>query len=184
MQFDKWMESLISNATAIYGMHPLEINHGGQQQRQSIMSQANREQEMEASGADGLATVLGFLAECFTQLVSMVDPDFEFNWSGLDIEDRQEEIKIETQEIATYRTIDEIRQRRGEEPFAQPWSEVPLNSLVFQAAGLTGMAAMNEPPGEGEDVEGTEAENPGAEEEPEPALAKTFPWQGWEEVEL
>jgi hypothetical protein len=46
------------------------------------------------------------------------------------------------------------------------------------------MAAMNEPPGEGEDVEGTEAENPGAEEEPEPALAKTFPWQGWEEVEL
>jgi hypothetical protein len=105
MQFDKWMESLESNATAIYGMHPSEVNLAGRQQRHSVMNQANKEYEMEASGADGLATVLGFLAECFTTLTQLVDPEFGFGWSGLEVQDRQDEIRIETQEVTTYRSI-------------------------------------------------------------------------------
>jgi hypothetical protein len=97
-----------------------------------------------------------------------MDPDLEFVWTGLDIEKRADEIKVEQVEVTTFKTINELRMKHGDEPFPddKSWSNLPLNPLIFQAEGLTGAGAGGGAQG-GQGAEAGGAAAGGQREEPD-----------------
>jgi hypothetical protein len=142
MQFMEWHNVLVSLICAIYRKHPNRIYFEGGSQERAALFGHNRDEEIETSEEEGFRNNRLFFGQHLNRLVQLIDPDLTFTWSGLELDDRQAEIQIETAELATYVTIDELRERKGQKPFRQPWSQVPLNPLVFQAAGLTGGGEM------------------------------------------
>jgi hypothetical protein len=138
MQFSEWMATLEELVCAIYRVSRRRVNADMRGQSGSLGVGQARQEEIESSKEESFRIHRAFLEANLTYLVHLFDPDLEFTWTGLDAEDRSEEIKIEIQEMQNYRSIDEIRLGRGEEPYKQPWAEIPMNALVFQAAGLTG----------------------------------------------
>jgi hypothetical protein len=140
MQFSDWMDTLSSLVCGIYRITPQRLNlQGRDQQNRAAWGQAQQE-IIEGSKEEAFRIHSAFLAEKFTGLVRLFDSELEFVWTGLEVANRDEEIKIEVQELGNYRTINEIRIRHGDEPFPEEkaWSNLPLNPLVFQAEGLSG----------------------------------------------
>jgi hypothetical protein len=143
MQFTEWMATLEEMACAIYRVSRRRVNADMRGQSGSLGIGRARQEEIEASKEESFKVHSAFLAEHFTQLMRLIDPDLEFVWTGLDIEKRGDEIKVEQVEVTTFKTINELRMKHGDEPFPddKPWSNLPLNPLIFQAEGLTGAGA-------------------------------------------
>jgi hypothetical protein len=132
-----------------------------------------RDKEIEASEEEGFQINRAFFGENLAALVRLIDTDLTFTWSGLDAEDRNAEMQLETQDVQHFRSVDEIRQLRGDKPYKQPWSEVPLNPLIFQAAGIgaSGMPPGMEGPG-GQGPPGESGEDDGYPGVPPAVLAR------------
>jgi len=158
MQFMEWIDVLISLVCAVYRKHPNRIYFAGKANEGTMLFEHSKEAEIEASEEEGFRNNRIFFGQHLDNLVRLLDPKMTFTWSGLDVEDEQGQITIETQEVTHYLSIDKLLERKGEEPYRQPWSQVPLNALVFQAAGLTGGG----PGGEGDEGgdEGDQAQPP------------------------
>ena len=137
MQFMEWIDTLMSLACAIYRKHPNRIYFAGRARAGGVMFERGQTDDIEASEEEGFSTLRLFFGQHLTQLARILDPVMQLSWSGLDLEDRAAQIDIETKEVQHYVSIDEMRERKGIEPYHQPWSAVPLNALAFQAAGLT-----------------------------------------------
>lgn len=138
MQFMEWIDVLISLVCAVYRKHPNRIYFSGKAHEGTAIFEHSREAEIESSEEEGFVNNRIFFGSHLDSLVKLLDQDMAFTWSGLDLDDRQAQIAIETQEVTHYVSVDEMRERKGEQPFGQPWSKLPLNPLIFQAAGLTG----------------------------------------------
>jgi hypothetical protein len=155
MQFMEWMNCIMSLGCAIYRKHPNRIYFAGKSREGGIMFERTHSADIQASQEEGFATLRIFFGQHLTQLARLLDPAMQLSWSGLDLEDRAEQITIETKEVTTYLSVDELRERKGDEPFNTPWSKLPLHPLIFQAAGLSGGAP-------GQEGGGTEDQSPAA----------------------
>lgn len=137
MQFDEWMSTLASLVCGIYRLTPQRLNlHARDQENRGGMRQAQQHEMIEESKEESFQVHSAFLAQRLTHLVKLVDPDLEFVWTGLDIENRDDEIKVEVQEVTHYKTPNEMRRKHGDEPLEGAWADLPLNPLIFQAEGL------------------------------------------------
>jgi len=168
MQFTEWMATLEEMACAIYRVSRRRVNADMRGQSGSLGIGRARQEEIEASKEESFKVHSAFLAEHFTQLMRLMDPDLEFVWTGLDIEKRADEIKVEQVEVTTFKTINELRMKHGDEPFPddKSWSNLPLNPLIFQAEGLTGAGAGGGAQG-GQGAEAGGAAAGGQREEPD-----------------
>ena len=156
MQFDEWMSTLASLTCGIYRTTPQRLNlQARDQQNRGAWGSAQTELLAE-SKEESFQVHSAFLAEHLTGLVRLVDPELEFVWTGLDVENRDAEIAVEAQEVTLYRTPNELRLRHGDKPFEgedAAWADLPLHPLIFQAKGLSGGAAgggEQDMPGEGD----------------------------------
>jgi len=143
MQFTEWMATLEELACSIYRVSRRRVNADMRGQSGSMFgggSSRAAQEQIEASKEESFKVHSAFLSEHFTQLTRLIDPDLEFTWTGLDIENRDEEIKTEQIEVTTYMTPNEMRMKHGNEPFPadKKWGDLPLNQLIFQAEGLAG----------------------------------------------
>jgi hypothetical protein len=155
MQFAEWMATLEELACSIYRVSRRRVNTDMRAESASLTGGQARQEEIEASKEESFKVHSAFLAEHFTELVHLLDPEMEFTWTGLDITNRDEEIKVEQIEVTTYRTVNELRLKHGDEPLPGKWADLPLNPLIFQAEGLTGGGGEQDggPPGaEGENA--------------------------------
>jgi hypothetical protein len=173
MEFMQWMNSLISLVCAIYRKDPSRIYCQGMTHQGTALFEHTRDKEIEASEEEGFQINRAFFGENLAALVRLIDTDLTFTWSGLDAEDRNAEMQLETQDVQHFRSVDEIRQLRGDKPYKQPWSEVPLNPLIFQAAGIgaSGMPPGMEGPG-GQGPPGESGEDDGYPGVPPAVLAR------------
>jgi hypothetical protein len=178
MQFSEWMATLEELACAIYRVSRRRVNADMRGQGGSLGIGKARQEEIEASKEESFKVHSAFLSEHFTQLMRLMDPELEFVWTGLDIENRPDEIKVEQVEVSTYRTINELRLKHGDEPFPEDkaWASIPLNPLVFQAEGLAGGAAGGgqdgQPGGPGDGTEDAGDDESDREDNAEAALAR------------
>ena len=164
MEFTQWMDSLVSLVCAIYRKDPSRIYFTGKAHQGTALFEHTREAEIESSEEEGFQINRAFFGEHLSALVRLIDTDLTFTWSGLDVEDREAELRIETQEVQNFKSIDDVRQARGEKPYSKPWSQVPLNPLIFQAEGIGGGGMPGGAPGEGAPGEGED--DPDAEQYP------------------
>lgn len=138
MQFQEWMATLQSLVLAgIYRVSTrrAELQSGGGENNGQLFGQ-NQVEYVEASKEESFRIHSAFIKQHLTELVQMMDPDLEFAWSGIDLEDEEQISRIEQIEVTTYMTVNEIRARHNQEPFETPWGDLPLNQLIHQAEGL------------------------------------------------
>lgn len=111
MEFTQWVEYLLRLATALHGMDPSEINfditRAGSAQP---LFESPSEARVADSKENGLRPLLRFIARAINRhVIERIDDNFYFDFIGLDELSEAEKMQIRSQEISTYKTIDEVR---------------------------------------------------------------------------
>lgn len=93
MEFQQWMEFLISMVCSVYCIDPTELGFNFQKSA-STFGQDGQKERLNHSKEKGLKPMLMFLQKFMTKyIVSEIDPEFEFIFTGIDLEDEETIIK-------------------------------------------------------------------------------------------
>jgi len=159
MEFSNWIEFLIKVTSAIFSIDPSEINFpltGGA--NQNYMFEGNNEARLKFSKDKGLSPLLKFIQKKINKyIVSQLNPKYEFVFKGIDSTSPKEELELDEKAVKVFKTVNEIRQRRGHDPLEG--GDILLESNYTQAMMMAQQEAMG-----GEDMGGEGYEEPGAEE--------------------
>ena len=134
MEFNQWVEYLLKLSTALYGMDPAEINfdiaRGGTSQ---ALFESPSEGRLNDSKENGLRPLLRFIARTINHYVlSPIDDHFYFDFVGLDELSEPDKMQLRTQEITTYKTLDEVRAEADLPPLPDGSGQVVLNPVWAQ----------------------------------------------------
>ncbi len=121
MEYAAWMNYLVNISTAIFQISPDEINfestRGGAESAGGL-SEASPETRLKHSRDKGLIPLLSFIADLMTEhFVEPFDPNFCFQFVGLDAKDEAEVVKVRSQEVESYKSLDEVREEGGLPPY-------------------------------------------------------------------
>lgn len=136
MEFSDWMDFLIKVACAIYQMDPLEVNFKyGSGGNKSMFDSGNRAKIVESKDK-GLRPLLRFVAREFDRMIVFpTDPDFAFEFVGLESMTPKELADLQTQRIKTISTINEVRAENDQKP-------LPYGDIILDPQYLSYMQAM------------------------------------------
>lgn len=163
MEFNAWMDFLIKLTCSCYQMDPVEVNfqYGNMGQKSSLQQSSNREKITE-SRERGLRPLLGHLAAMINRnIIWPLNESFEFSFVGLDAFTKEEAAELQTKQIKTYRTVDEIRAEEDLSPLPDGKGEVILDPTWAQLQAQAAQAEMGGEGGFGGDEEGGEGDDGG-----------------------
>ncbi|RYF12879.1 MAG: phage portal protein [Deltaproteobacteria bacterium] len=144
MEMSAFNEVLIKAACGVFAIDPAEINFsfGNQGQTQSMGSQDNNEKVVH-SQERGLRPLLSHFANTInTHIIWPIDQDFHFTFMGLDAMTRDQSADLNTKQVKSYRTIDEVRADDDLEPLPDKKGEVILDPTYMQFVAMSQQAAM------------------------------------------
>lgn len=128
MEFSAWLDFLIKLICGVYGMDPMEVNFKYGTEAQKSLFESSNKDRITASRDRGLKPLLRFLARNITRyIVEPLNPDFCFEFGGLDIETPKEMADLNTTLVKSTRTIDEIRAQDGLKKLPEGKGEVILD---------------------------------------------------------
>jgi hypothetical protein len=91
MEFSEWVKFLLVMTCAVYRIDPSELGFQFKDQT-NIFGQAGQKERLQHSKDKGLKPILVFLQEVINYyLVSELDEDFEFVFTGVDAEEEKED---------------------------------------------------------------------------------------------
>lgn len=129
MEYSMWIEYLIKITCAVFLIDPAELNfdmHGGVQQ--TPLFESSQEWKLKASRDRGLKPMLRFISKQINdQIVHKLDDNFTFEFVGLDELTEQEKHELRKEQLATYKTMNEIR--RAEDLPDVPHGDVVMNPV-------------------------------------------------------
>ncbi len=136
MEYGNWMEYLVKITCAVFLIDPSEINfdlHGGVQQ--TPLFEASQEWKLKASRDRGLKPLLRFIARLINKhIIEPIDDAYTFSFAGLDELTEQEKHELRKEEVASYKTLNEVRIK--ENLPAIEGGDFPMNPTYFQARQL------------------------------------------------
>lgn len=101
MEFQKWMEFLIIMLCSVFTIDPSELGYQFQGQSQMFGQDGQRER-LEHSKKKGLKPLLLFLEKVITKwIVSEIDAEYEFVFTGLDTEDEAKSVELTGKKLAS-----------------------------------------------------------------------------------
>lgn len=129
MEFSAWMDFLIKVVCAVYQMDPIEVNFKyGAGGAKSMFDSSNRAKLTESKDR-GLRPMLRFLAREFDKyIIHPLDPDFTFEFVGLDSQTPKELADLQTQRVRTIYTIDEMRAEQDLPPLPNGTGQLILDA--------------------------------------------------------
>lgn len=99
MEFSEWVKFLLVMTCAVYRIDPSELGFQFKDQT-NIFGQAGQKERLQHSKDKGLKPILVFLQEVINYyLVSELDEDFEFVFTGVDAEDEGRQVEIDAKKI-------------------------------------------------------------------------------------
>lgn len=120
MEFEKWMNYLVNIVCAIYQIDPAEVNfpnNGGVSGNGGSVFESSQEVKLKNSKDKGLKPLLRFIESILNKyVVSKFSQDYVFAFTGLDEKSEEEKAELDTKQVKTWRTINEIRKEHGEKP--------------------------------------------------------------------
>lgn len=100
MEFQQWMEFLIIMMCSVFTIDPSELGYQFQRQAQ-IFGQSGQKERLEHSKHKGLKPLLIFLQKAVTKyIISEIDKDYEFVFTGIDIEDEQVSVELDNKKVS------------------------------------------------------------------------------------
>ena len=119
MEFANWMNYLINIVCAIYQIDPAEVNfpnNGGASPQGSVF-ESSQESKLKNSKDKGLKPLLRFIESVINKfIISKFSQDYVFVFTGLDEKSEEEKAELDSKQVKTWRTINEIRKEHGEKP--------------------------------------------------------------------
>lgn len=118
MEFSSWQEYLIKLSCALYTIDPTEIGFAsGNTSNASPMFEGSNEAKLKYSRDKGLKPLLKFLESQINKyIVRQIHPDFVFEFVGFDSITEEEHRKKLMDEVANWKTINEIRKAENLPP--------------------------------------------------------------------
>lgn len=93
MEFQLWVEFLMIMFCAVYTIDPSELGFNFKQASQ-IFGQDGQKQRLDHSKNKGLKPLMAFLQKVMNKfIISEINPDFEWVFTGIDLEDEETKIK-------------------------------------------------------------------------------------------
>lgn len=119
MEYSQWVNYLINIVCAVYQIDPAEVNfsNNGGANNQSSVFETSQEQKLKNSKDKGLKPLLRFIESIINKfVVSKFSQDYVFAFTGLDEKSEEEKAELDSKQVKTWRTINEIRKEHGEKP--------------------------------------------------------------------
>lgn len=133
MEFNDWLKFLIIIGCAVYRMDPTELGFQFKDQAQ-IFGQDGQKTRLQHSREKGLKPILVFLENVITKyLISELDEDFEFAFTGIEVEDEEAQVKLDSEKLEKGMVaMQDIFQKYSGRPF-DPENDIIINQ-VYQTA--------------------------------------------------
>lgn len=146
MEYGKWNEYLIKTVCSIYCIDPSEVGfylNGGE--GTSTVFESGSEHKFKNSKDKGLYPLLKFAQHRFNKfLVQQYDPEYTFNFVGLDVLTKEQELNMVVKKVGSFITLNEAREEMGYKPLQTDAAEKPLNSIYSQFVQQEEMAKQQE----------------------------------------
>lgn len=130
----EWQNYLIKIVCGTYLIDPNEISFAmpNASVQQQPLFEGNNEWKLKASKDKGLKPLLKFIAKYISRnIIDQIDDHFTFEFVGLEELTQAESQKLLIEQLATYRTMNEIR-REKDLPELGPAGDVPMNPAFIQ----------------------------------------------------
>lgn len=159
MEFNEWVKFLFILACAVYRIDPSELGFSFKDQAQ-VFGQDGQKERLDHSKKKGLTPLLIFIEKLITKyIVSELDEDFEFVFTGIEVEDEEAQVKLDSDKIDKgFVSLEDMFRKYSGRDF-DPQKDTILNQFYQSAAQakMYGGEGMNEiAEGEGQQA----AENP------------------------
>jgi hypothetical protein len=123
MEFGKWLEYCIKTICGVFQIDPIEIGFdiskqgSGQSGGSAGLGNGNQAERLNFSKDKGLSPLLCFLASLINDyLVYRLDPNFEFEFVGLNNASEKDDLDRALQQVKSFKTINEIRAEHDMKP--------------------------------------------------------------------
>lgn len=101
MEFNEWLEFLMVIGCAMFKIDPSECGFNLQKSSQ-IFGQDGQQERLKHSQTKGLVPILKLIQRLFTRyVVERLDEDYEFVFTGVETEDQEVSLKMDTQKITS-----------------------------------------------------------------------------------
>lgn len=99
MEFNDWLKFLVIMSCSVYRIDPTELGFQFKDQAQ-IFGQDGQKARLQHSREKGLKPILIFLENVITKyIVSELDEDFEFSFTGIEVEDEEAQVKLDAEKL-------------------------------------------------------------------------------------
>lgn len=133
MEFNEWLKFLVIMSCSVYRIDPTELGFQFKDQAQ-IFGQDGQKARLQHSREKGLKPILIFLENIITKyIVSELDEDFEFSFTGIEVEDEEAQVKLDSEKLEKGMVaMQDIFQKYSGRPF-DPEKDIIINQ-VYQTA--------------------------------------------------
>lgn len=133
MEFNDWLKFLVIMSCSVYRIDPTELGFQFKDQAQ-ILGQDGQKARLQHSREKGLKPILIFLENVITKyIVSELDEDFEFSFTGIEVEDEEAQVKLDAEKLEKGMVaMQDIFQKYSGRPL-DPENDIIINQ-VYQTA--------------------------------------------------
>lgn len=133
MEFNDWLKFLVIMSCSVYRIDPTELGFQFKDQTQ-IFGQDGQKARLQHSREKGLKPILVFLENVITKyIVSELDEDFEFSFTGIEVEDEEAQVKLDAEKLEKGMVaMQDIFQKYSGRPL-DPENDIIINQ-VYQTA--------------------------------------------------
>jgi len=138
MEWGKYIEYLTKTICGVYQIDPIEIgfdiakNSSGAGGGAGIGGQGQQVERLKYSKDKGLDPLLRFIANLLNEyIIWRIDPDYEFEFVGLNSTSEKEQIDIDKAKVETFQTLDELRAEHDLKPIKTPDDIKSVGDMVL-----------------------------------------------------
>lgn len=130
MEFHKTIMFVTTMIGAVFGVDVAEM--GIKTDDSTSLIGENSYNKVQVSRERGLRSMLMFIQQHVNKIMRKVTKDYRFEFVGIEPEDLDKKSQIRQREIATHKSVDELREEDDLEPFNEEWSKIPANPTIIQ----------------------------------------------------
>ena len=153
MEMQQWNEIMVRSACAVFSISPDEIGFGmGPMGISSSLNTPTNVDKISEGRERGLNPILTHFARLINlHVVSRIDPDFIFEFRGLQGATREQQAQLAQIQVSTYKTIDEIRAEEDLPAMPDGSGKIISNPIWLQNQNMMQQQAQQQQMGPGGD---------------------------------